>query len=1364
MPSAWAPVTPPPGGNGIGDMLLLADGEVLAQIGTTNQWLRLVPDSAGNYNDGTWTTAASMSLRRQRFAANVLPDGRVVVLGGEHAERTGPGGFDFTSTGETYDPVANTWTPLDNYPGPLNGTPGWGSGPSPTELLSPISPSQSDGTLLAGSFWGGETWLLDPTQPAGQSPSGQWSKTGPKVGGAGSSEQSFVLLPDGTVLAYDDTRSNPTTFAADRYFPVTGQWVDASVTDGTAQPLTLYGANNLHENGAPTLLPPNLPDSTYPKGAVFWIGGDGQTALFNLDTNTWVGKGAIDGGGYLAADAPAALLPNGHVLLMAYANYLSAPTVLFDYSPVTNTYTPLQGTSSPEPDLSQVTAIDASMLELPNGHVLFSAGTQLWDYTPDTANTTFVPHVTNLSANGDRTYNLTGTYLTGYSEGAAQGDQFNGSATNYPIVKLTDTSAAYSPPNVFYAKTTGWIPGIQDPTSRSIKFELPANIPAGTYAVSVVASGISSADAVTISVGSANDVDRAPVYVDRAFAGLAAGAAVADADPVLPGAQVGTVWNSTTQSGNCFTSVQDAIDHAPGGATIVVNGSNGSTGSGDFGTETVTLNRAATLYVQRGTVTIATLAGNNSGAQVILHAGQLSLAGTNLTTEYDGGIYGSGSLAPGGAGSTLTLDGGVSIGSATVNAGLLRLNAPFTAVGGLTINGGSVADLADGLGHTTATVRADNGLTFGTANAYTLGGLGGDHSLSFGSAALTIGVDTDNTKFSGALSGTGGLTKVGIGSLTFAGTNSYTGGTTISAGSLAVNSDAALGNSAGTVTLNGGTLSILASFSSARSVTLGALGASISVPDTLSQFGLSAGLGSGTLTKLGSGYLLVGGNGIVPNQVLVENGTLVSNSPNSLASTVVGVLGTGSTLDVHNISVANVGGLYGDGAVLVEDAGLTLGLNDQSTVFSGSMTVSSIGTVTKAGSGTFTIAGSNDSFSNLLTVSQGAVVVTGSMSNVSKIQVNYGAVFGGQTASGSNVHGPITVDGTLQAGTLTAPGSFSIRDSNNALTMHATGTVTVRLGGTSPGNGIDGNAGFDSINVTGNVNLNGNLAVSEVGGFQAALGSSFDIIQVGASPPQLHYQISNAFANLPDQTVFKVGTQWFRIDYAPLYVRLTAVAPPPAIAGIQINDGNAQRSEVRSIAITFSTAVNFAGGNSNAAAAFDLEHINDGYTHFAVPRQVTTVAAVTTNASGQTVVTLTFSGAETDPFSVQYNVVTVAGPSLSDGRYTLRIDNSKITDANGVHLAGDGAKAGTDFTSPPDAYNPSGPPAGLALYRIYGDVNGDGVVDPTDLNEFRREFNSNSQDPNGYYHVYLDANDDGAIDPSDLNEFRTRFNVNVFQD
>jgi hypothetical protein len=212
------------------------------------------------------------------------------------------------------------------------------------------------------------------------------------------------------------------------------------------------------------------------------------------------------------------------------------------------------------------------------------------------------------------------------------------------------------------------------------------------------------------------------------------------------------------------------------------------------------------------------------------------------------------------------------------------------------------------------------------------------------------------------------------------------------------------------------------------------------------------------------------------------------------------------------------------------------------------------------------------------------------------------------------------------------------------------------------------------------------------------------------------------------------------------------VAQAPTIAAVTVNDGSAQRSEVRSIAVTFSGPVTFAGGNGNAAAAFQLQHVQDA-TYLA-----NLAAAVSTNGSGQTVVTLTFSttgnaALEVDSLSAQGSANVVPGPSLADGRFQLTVLSTNVTGLTGLALNG-----GSNYVSPADTAG--GGPGQLQLYRLYGDATGDGIVDQLDLGQFRVANNAGPGNP--AYVAFLDADNSGTIDQTDLGQFRTRNNTGVY--
>jgi hypothetical protein len=219
------------------------------------------------------------------------------------------------------------------------------------------------------------------------------------------------------------------------------------------------------------------------------------------------------------------------------------------------------------------------------------------------------------------------------------------------------------------------------------------------------------------------------------------------------------------------------------------------------------------------------------------------------------------------------------------------------------------------------------------------------------------------------------------------------------------------------------------------------------------------------------------------------------------------------------------------------------------------------------------------------------------------------------------------------------------------------------------------------------------------------------------------------------------------------------VPPPPQVpqVGSVVVGSGAQRSEVTKIVVTFNGPVSFTGGNANAAAAFQLQHLGNYTTTYTNAFVHNLQAAVTTNGSGQTVVTLTFTATgnaaqEIDPVSTQNG----GQPSLNDGRYQLTIFAANVSGPGGQLLAGDGAAAGIDYVSS----SASGPNGYGDIYRLFGDASGEGVLSNLpDLAYFRSAYNAGTGNP--AYLAYLDADNNGAVDLTDLAEWRNRYGKHV---
>ena len=133
-------------------------------------------------------------------------------------------------------------------------------------------------------------------------------------------------------------------------------------------------------------------------------------------------------------------------------------------------------------------------------------------------------------------------------------------------------------------------------------------------------------------------------------------------------------------------------------------------------------------------------------------------------------------------------------------------NATLIANGGSNGGqGGRIQFDANATGGTARVALFGNGfLTIAAHNApgVTIGSLEGSGNVVLGNNNLTVGSRNNSTTFSGVIQDGGSLTKIGTGTLTLSGANTYTGATTINAGKLAVD-----GSIMSAVTVNnGGTL------------------------------------------------------------------------------------------------------------------------------------------------------------------------------------------------------------------------------------------------------------------------------------------------------------------------------------------------------------------------------------------------------------------------------------------------------------------------------------------------------------------------------------------------------------------------------
>src|SRR5262249_42978264 len=151
------------------------------------------------------------------------------------------------------------------------------------------------------------------------------------------------------------------------------------------------------------------------------------------------------------------------------------------------------------------------------------------------------------------------------------------------------------------------------------------------------------------------------------------------------------------------------------------------------------------------------------------------------------------------------------------------------------------------MGSQTANVTL-NGGTLQTTATFNFG-----HYLTPNGGTVSPDSGTTVTFNIAMISGTGPFFLNGAGAATMAAANSYTGGTVINNGTLNVSFDSGLGNAAGSVTLNGGTISSTGTWTTARNIALN--GGTITVPSGI--WTVNGVVSGGALTMLGAGGALV---------------------------------------------------------------------------------------------------------------------------------------------------------------------------------------------------------------------------------------------------------------------------------------------------------------------------------------------------------------------------------------------------------------------------------------------------------------------------------------------------------------------------
>ena len=274
-------------------------------------------------------------------------------------------------------------------------------------------------------------------------------------------------------------------------------------------------------------------------------------------------------------------------------------------------------------------------------------------------------------------------------------------------------------------------------------------------------------------------------------------------------------------------------------------------------------------------------------------------------------------------------------------------------------------------------------------------------SLAAGGGTVSVTTAAANDTLSGAITGTGVLTKAGAGALTLSAANTFTGGTTINAGTLALAGTSALATN-GAVALAdavGATLAVNASNTIGSLAGGGTTGGTVTIAsgDTLTIGGANTSTtfagsisGAGVLTKTGTGTQTLSGSDTYTGATTVLAGTLaLSGTTGAIASSGQVSIATGATLSITGL--ANGGASIKTLADSAAGQAGTVTLGAESlTIAAGSTTFSGIingtGGLVIAG-GTQTLAGT-DNATGPTTIAQGAKLALDGSASATRVLTN----------------------------------------------------------------------------------------------------------------------------------------------------------------------------------------------------------------------------------------------------------------------------------------------------------------------------------------------------------------------------------------
>jgi fibronectin-binding autotransporter adhesin len=468
---------------------------------------------------------------------------------------------------------------------------------------------------------------------------------------------------------------------------------------------------------------------------------------------------------------------------------------------------------------------------------------------------------------------------------------------------------------------------------------------------------------------------------------------------------------------------------------------------------------------------------------------------------------------------TSDMDANWSINSLAFNSGAGAFTLGSTSGFTLTLGAGGITNNDD------STQAIANAITLGAAqtwNVASTGALNVSGAINNGGNLLTIQTTSGNATLSGVFSGAGGLTKTGANTLILSGgvANTYTGTTTVNAGTLVLAKTAGVNALAGPVIVGDGT-----------GIDTLQLGASNQIPNASSVSVNSSGVFN--LAGFNESLLVVVVNG---GSVTTGTGTLTISTSLNMTAGSISSTGAGSLLMQGNVvtnaaaASATIAGTLDLGTVVrsftIADGGAANDLDVTADINA------TTGGINKLGSGTLRLS-ANNLFSGGLNVAQGTVAIgSNTAAGTNTIALSGGTITsdggpfalansvnlnGDSTANNITLNGATLITGnrtlTINSGAVLLGGTISGDISSNFFTKNGAGTLAFAgaTGNTYAGTVVVNEGTLALVKTPGVTAINGNLAVGD--------GSGPDVVNVNGSN-----QIADtSFVTINGGGVFNLG-------------------------------------------------------------------------------------------------------------------------------------------------------------------------------------------------------------------------------------------------